>query len=199
MAPRKSKRVLIIDGHPDPRRERLCHQLTQAYAGAAAQAGHDVRVTRIADLEFPWLRTSDEYRRGKVPAVIKQQQDAFAWAQHVVVIFPLWLGTMPALLKGYFEQVLRPGFAFGPPRKYGGPKGLLAGRSARVIVTMGGPAMYYRLADRAHGLKGFERNILRFVGLGPVRDTTIGEIDDLTPAQWQAWVDEIREFARSAR
>jgi putative NADPH-quinone reductase len=196
---KNSKRILIIDGHPDGRPERLCHQLAMEYRAGAVAAGHEVRVTRLADLDFPWLRTNDSFNKDAPPAAIKREQACLLWAEHVVVIFPLWLGTMPALLKAYLEQVLRPGFAFGPPRKVGPPKRLLAGRSARVIVTMGGPAMFYRLVYGAHGLKGLERSILGFVGLRPIRDTAIGEVENMTRQQWQAWADEMRELGRRAK
>ena len=81
-------------------------------------------------------------------------QQAIAWAEHLVFFFPLWLGGMPALLKGFLERVARPGFALGEP---GGlahlPQKLLAGRSARLVVTMGMPALAYRWIYRAHSLK----------------------------------------------
>jgi putative NADPH-quinone reductase len=58
--------------------------------------------------------------------------------------FPLWLASMPALLKGFFEQALRPGFALGPTEPGRMWKKLLKGRSARIVVTMGMPALVYR-------------------------------------------------------
>jgi putative NADPH-quinone reductase len=77
------------------------------------------------------------------------------------LIFPLWRGTMPALLKAFIEQVMRPGVAI-EYRKHGFPRGVLAGRSARLVVTMGMPAMIYRWYFRVHGVRGLERSILRF-------------------------------------
>jgi putative NADPH-quinone reductase len=64
-------------------------------------------------------------------------------AQHLAIFFPLWHGTMPALLKVFIEQVMRPGIAL-EYRKHGFPRGLLTGRSARLVVTMGMPALIYR-------------------------------------------------------
>lgn len=92
-------------------------------------------------------------------------------------MFPLWLGDVPALLKAFFEQALRPGFAIGkaaPGRLW---KKLLKGRSARVIVTMGMPAFFYRLYYRAHGVKSLKRNILEFCGISPVRASLIGTVE----------------------
>ncbi len=199
MPARKPKRIFIVDGHPDARRDRLVHRLVEAYARGAAAAGHETHIARVADLDFPLLRKPDDFMRGAVvPAVIKRQQELITWADHLVVAFPLWLGSMPALLKAYFEQTWRPGFAYRYARS-GLPKPLLEGRSARVIVAMGGPAMYYRLVYRAHSLKSLERNILAFAGFGPIRDSVIGQVDEMTPQQWEAWANELAALGRGAR
>jgi putative NADPH-quinone reductase len=84
---------------------------------------------------------------------------AIVSAQHLVIVFPLWHGTMPALLKAFLEQVMRPGVAL-EYRKHGFSRGLLAGRSVRLVVTMGMPALIYRWYFRAHGVRGLERSIL---------------------------------------
>lgn len=193
---RKPRNILIIDGHPDPRPGRFIHHLARSYARAADAAGHAVRVIRVADLDLPILRTSDEFRRAKPSAVIRAQQRELEWAEHVVILFPLWLGSMPALLKGWFEQVLRPGFAFGEARGRGLPEKKLKGRSARVIVTMGMPGLFYRLVYRAHSLKSLERNILAFCGFGPIRDTVIGFVEELDDAGRAAVVAEVETLGR---
>ena len=79
---------------------------------------------------------------------------------------------MPALLKGFFEQVFRPGFAIDPGKRTLMP-GKLTGKSARVLVTMGMPAIVYRWYFMAHSLLSLERNILRFVGLKPIRHSIL--------------------------
>ncbi len=196
MQPAGRKRILIIDGHPDARPGRFLHALVDAYRDAAEEAGHEVRVARIADLDFALLRTAEEFQQGEAPAVIRDQQKALTWANHLVVAFPLWLGSMPALLKAFFEQTLRPDFAFAAARGRGLPKKLLQGRSARVIVTMGMPAMFYRLVYRAHSLRSLERNILAFVGFAPVRDTVIGNVEGMSDADRARWLRRIAGLGR---
>src|SRR3989344_3409524 len=94
-----------------------------------------------------------EWELGLLPASLKPAQADIGWAQHIVLFFPLWLGDMPALLKGFLEQVARPGFAFNTEGSNPfGRKGL-TGRSARVVVTMGMPALVYRWYFRAHSVK----------------------------------------------
>ena len=83
---------------------------------------------------------------------------------------------MPALLKAFFEQTFRYGFALGKEERI--PEGLLKGKSARIVVTMGMPAFIYRWYFGAHSLKSLERNILKLSGIGPIKESLIGMIDE---------------------
>jgi putative NADPH-quinone reductase len=167
-------RITIIDGHPDPDRKRYVHALADAYAEGAFPA-HEVRRIEVATLDFPILRAQEEWLNGALAPAIAEAQEAIRWADHVVLLYPMWLGDVPGLLKAFLEQVARPNFAFRY-RDGALPEKLLKGRSARVIVTMGMPAAYYRLVYRAHSLKSLERNILRFTGFGPVRHSIVGSV-----------------------
>jgi putative NADPH-quinone reductase len=186
-------RITIIDGHPDPAPARFVHALADAYAEGAA-ASHELRRISIADLDFSLLKTSEDWQHGTPPPAIAKAQGDILWAEHLVFLYPLWLGDVPALLKGFLEQVARPGFAIGPSEK-GFPQKLLKGRSARLIVTMGMPGLFYRLFYRGHSLKSFERNVLRFVGIAPVRHTIIGSVEK-SQRHRTVWLQRIRRLGR---
>ena len=171
------RRILVLDGHPDPLGEHFVHGLATAYRESALAAGHAVRAIAIAALDFPLLRSPGEFQRGRPPGAIVSAQADIEWANHLAIFYPLWLGSMPALTKAFFEQALRPGFAFGPAGGRGLPTQKLKGRSARVVVTMGMPTFFYRWYYRAHSLKSFERNILHFCGIRPVRATVVGMVE----------------------
>ncbi|RYF39124.1 MAG: flavodoxin family protein [Comamonadaceae bacterium] len=191
----KSRNILIIQGHPDPGPPRLCHALADSYAEGALDAGHAVRWCHAARLDFPLLRSQQEWEHGSVPPALRQAQEDILWADHLVLFFPLWLGDMPALLKAFLEQVARPGFAFTYGEE-GSPftaKGL-KGRSARVVVTMGMPALVYRWYFRAHSVKALERNILGFVGVAPVDETLIGGAGKLAAADADRWLAKLRSL-----
>lgn len=193
-----AQRILLIQGHPDAVTPHLCHTLADAYAEGAQAAGHEVRQINVARLDFPLLRSQQAWEHGELPAALQPAQDDIAWAQHLVLFFPLWLGDMPALLKGFLEQVARPGFAFAA--EGGNPFGRkgLAGRSARVVVTMGMPALVYRWYFRAHSLKSLERNILGFVGIAPVNETLVGLVDKLGEPGVAKWRGKMRALGRAA-
>ena len=188
-------RAAIIQGHPDPAGNRLCHALADAYAEGAAATGHQVMRIEVARLDFPILRTQRDFETGQVPESLVEARDAIVSAQHVIMIFPLWHGTMPALLKAFIEQVMRPGVALRY-RERGFPQRLLTGRSARLVVTMGMPATIYRWYFRAHGVRGLERSILGFAGMRPIRESLLGMVETAGDAKWRRWLAQINEFGR---
>jgi putative NADPH-quinone reductase len=190
------KRILIIQGHPDPAGGHFAQALQAAYADAAVQAGHEVRHLEVARLDFPLLQSKQAFHKGAVPAPILASQQALEWAEHLVLIYPLWLGSMPALLKAFLEQVLRPNFAFAETQGF--PHGRLRGRSARVVVTMGMPGVAYRWFYRAHSLKSLQRNILQFCGFAPVRASVIGSVESPDPSARQRWLQKLAKLGREA-
>jgi putative NADPH-quinone reductase len=161
-----AKRIAIIQGHPDPKEAHFCHALAWAY------------------------------EEGAVPTDIRAAQADIRWANHLFICYPLWLGTLPALLKGFFEQSFRYGFAIESGAR---PKRLLKGRSARIVVTMGMPAAIYRYYFRAHGLKSLESGILSLAGIGPIRATLIVMVEQRQPAYRNKWLAAIRELGSAAK
>lgn len=194
-----SQRILILQGHPDASKAHLCHSFADHYSEGAQANGHEVRLINIASLEFPLLRSQQEWQTTSLPASLKAAQESIGWCQHLVLIFPLWLGDMPALVKAFLEQVLRPGFAFtyveGNPL---GKKGLTE-RTARVVVTMGMPAMIYRHLYRAHSIKSLERNVLGFVGFSPVREILIGGVETMSEQKRNEWFRKLHTLGKEAK
>jgi putative NADPH-quinone reductase len=188
------KRIVVLDGHPDADRHRFVHALADSYADGAKGAGHKVRRIELARLDFPLLRSAAEWTDGALPRALKRAQDAIGWAEHIVILYPLWLGDMPALLKGFLEQIARPGFAIAPGKR---PGGLLKGRTARLVVTMGMPAFFYRFYFGAHSVKSFERNILKFAGIRPVHHSLIGAIEGSIEAR-DKWLEEMARLGAAA-
>lgn len=183
------RRLVILDGHPDPDSARFIHALADRYEEAARASGHMVRRIDVAKLNFPIVRERSDWEGDDLPADVRLAQDTIVWGQHLLILYPLWLGDMPALLKAFLEQVMRPGFAFASTTG-GFPKKLLKGRTARLVVTMGMPALFYRAFYGAHSVKSFERNILRFVGIRPVEHLLIGNVEG-DAADRAAWLDKL--------
>lgn len=191
-------RITIIQGHPTPG-GHFCHALAAAYAEGASAGSHQVRLITVADLEFTLLRSKADWDGAPPPAAIAEAQRKMAWAEHLVIIYPLWLGGMPALLKGFLEQALRPTFMTGGARAGGSWRTALKGRSSRIVTTMGMPAFVYRWYFGAHSLRSLKRGILSLVGIGPNRHTLIGTIEGMSDSKRTAWLEVMRRLGKRAR
>ena len=192
-------RILLVNGHPQANSRHLNHVLLDAYAQGAEKAGYEIRRIDVAALDFPLLRSREEWENGTLPPALEPAQQDIGWAQHLVFFFPLWLGDMPALLKGFLEQVARPGFAFHKDSENPFGQRALGGRSARVVVTMGMPALVYRWYFRSHSVKSMEKNILGFVGISPIRVSLIGLVDNLGEKGVRKWQDRMRKLGKHAK
>ncbi|MET0660443.1 MAG: NAD(P)H-dependent oxidoreductase, partial [Steroidobacteraceae bacterium] len=164
-----------------------------------AEERNQVQVIRLADLQFPVLRSQTDYERDEPVEAVRRCQDAIEWAMHVVILYPLWLGAMPALLKALLEQMLRPGFAFSNEHPGRWPVKFLSGKTARIVVTMGMPAIVYRWYFGAHSVRSLQRNILNFVGFRRVRTTFIGGIAELSKSERTAWLEKLRVLGRDGQ
>ena len=147
-----SMKIVLIQGHPDPGGGHLCNGLADAYV-----AGATSWVTRCASstsrsCHFRCCARRRNSSTAPCRASVIDAQQAIGWAEHLVFVYPLWLGGMPALLKGFLEQVARPGFAFDMKPGLRARKGL-RGKSARVIVTMGMLGRRLPLVLRRAGLE----------------------------------------------
>ncbi|WP_137936301.1 NAD(P)H-dependent oxidoreductase [Chitinivorax sp. B] len=188
--------IIIIQGHPDPSGTHFCHALAAAYREGALLAGHQVEVIDVARLDFPLLRTKADWDHGETPESLLHAQQLLLRSDLLVLFFPLWLGDMPALLKGFLEQILRPGTTLMLPGSH--THRPLAGKRARVVVTMGMPALFYRWYYGAHSIKNLKRNILAFVGVHPVADTLIGMVDTLSEPKQASWLQRMRDMGATA-
>ncbi len=189
------KRIAIIQGHPSPQQIHLCHALASAYEEGAFAAGHIVRRIEVAQLDFPLLRNAEDWNSGPLPEGLREAAASIGWADHLVLIFPLWTGTMPALFKGFLEQLVRPGFAFNVRPDDHSLMPALTGKSARLVVTMAMPARLFCSSD-SHGVRGLQRNILGFCGIKPVRATYIDMVD-AKPFPAERWLANVRKLGRN--
>jgi putative NADPH-quinone reductase len=193
-----AKRIVIIQGHPDPEGGYLCHALADAYAAGAAEAGHGVETLTPSTLRLPLLETKAGFEAPPPPEVAAVQA-VVGEANHLVFLFPLWLGGMPAVLKGFLEQVFRPGFLLVDPAQGVRGRKRLAGVSARIVVPMGMPALAYRWWFGAHGVRTLESGILGLAGLRPVRTTYLGMVEAAGEAKRAGWLAEMRRLGQMAR
>lgn len=192
------KQIAIIQGHPDPQGNHFGHALAEAYATGAQAEGHHIHLIQVAQLDFPLLRSKEEFEKGTPPASIQQAQEIIRQAEHLVFFYPLWMGSMPAVLKAFLEQVFRPAFTTGSKEVGKTAQQLLKGKTARIVVTMGMPALLYRWYFLAHSLKSLERNILKFCGIRPIQESLIGLVE-ASESKRKKWLAKMRDFGQKGK
>jgi putative NADPH-quinone reductase len=193
------ERILILQGHPDPRPERYCRALAAAYAEGARGAGHEVREFDIGAHDYLPLRGREAWEAAGMPEALVPLHEGLQWCDHLLFVYPMWMGDLPAHTKAALEWVLRPGStAPGPNHGPTDPRPL-AGRSAHVVVTMGMPGFFYRWFYGAHSLKSLERNVLRFIGFSPVRHSLVGLAESQSKRVRERWLQKMRVAGEQVR
>ncbi|MGI9356908.1 MAG: NAD(P)H-dependent oxidoreductase [Rhizobiaceae bacterium] len=192
--------ILIVQAHPDASVPHYCHALAKAYIEGAHLSDHEIRLIDLGKIDVPILRSQVDWEsEDAVPRFVEKAQTDIEWSDHIVFIYPLWMGSMPALLKAWLEQVLRPDFAFNIVPNGKGWDAKLGGRSARVVITMGMPALLYRWFFFSHSLRSFERNILKFGGVKPVRHSLIGMVESINPKPRERWLGRMERLGKQGR
>jgi NAD(P)H dehydrogenase (quinone) len=185
--------VVVIDGHPH--KGSLCAALAQEHAQGLREGGASVEVLALRDLHFDpvlWVGYSDHQ---DLEPDLKAAQALISAASRVVVVAPVWWGSVPALLKGFLDRTLERGWAF----RYlpnGMAEGLLKGRSARVIMTTDSPGWYLRFIQGNPTANGLVRSTLKFCGLKPVDFTRIGPVHKADEAERAAWLAKVQAQGR---
>jgi putative NADPH-quinone reductase len=190
-------KILVINGHPDPAPTHLCAALADAYARGAEAAGHEVTRLSVGALKFEMIRSLKDYQSAERSDDMDAARDLVRAAQHLVFVFPIWFGSPPGLLKGFFEQLMRYGYTLSSPQAV--MDSLLSGKSARLIVTMGAPLPLYRLVLGGHGLSGLTRGLLWATGVKPIRQTLLGGAHEADAAKAARWVAEAEALGRRAQ
>lgn len=180
--------------------------LGEAYRRGTESGGHEARLFALAGMTFdPILRGGYRWLQPLEPDLAAAHEALLA-CDHMVFVFPLWCGDMPALMKGFMERVLQPDLlaiqAAGRKTNVDQAREewkIFKGKSARVIMTMGMPGWFYRWYFGAHALKLFKRNILKFTGVHPVRSTIFGMIEAVGDDKRRQWLREVEALGHQAR
>lgn len=180
--------TLVIDGHPDP--QSLTAELARRYVAAHG----DAELLAVRELAFdPNLLHGHRGVQELEPDIVEASR-RIAAADSIVIATPVWWGSVPALLKGFFDRVLLRRWAFEYRR--GLPVGLLKGRSGRVIITSDSPRWYlFFVGDTT--AKHVRGTTLRFCGLRPVRLSRFTSVRTSTPAKREQWLRRIEADARA--
>ena len=189
-----TKKILIINGHPD--KESFNYGLSEAYKAGANRSGAAVKEIRIRDLQFDPNLQFGYRKRTELEPDLLNAQEAIKWADHLVWVYPVWWGSVPAMMKGFIDRVFLPGFAFKKREGSVWWDKYLTGKTARLICTLDQPAWYYRWVYGSPSHKAMKKLTMQFVGVKHVGITTIGPIRLSKEAFRQKWLQRVEVLGR---
>lgn len=194
----EKKKIFVLVGHPD--NDSLSAEFAANYARGAEETGHEVRRVNLGDLSFdPILHKGYKENQPLESDLLRVQED-IRWCDHFVIFYPAWFSTMPALLKGMFDRLWLPGFAFQFYKegmfKEKLWRALLKGRTARVFVLSDSPPILARLifGDTTNEIR---KGILWFAGIH-ARVKKIGPVKFITELKVEKWRQRFHRWGRKA-
>ena len=189
-----AKKILVFLGHPDT--ESMCCEFADAYASGARNSGHEVRRVNLGDMVFdPILHKGYKVIQELEPDLKKLQED-IRWCEHFVIIYPSWWSTMPALLKGLFDRMWLPGFAYKFLANGLGWHKLLKDRTSTVFVTSDSAPLLARFlfGDNVNEIRD---GILWFAGFSP-KIKKCGPMKKISPERRAKWSAKFVKYGSKA-
>ena len=191
------RKILIINGHPD--KESFNHALAASYKKGVLASGFELEEINIGELGFnPNLQFGYRKRTELEPDLI-DAQDKIKWADHIVWVYPVWWGSVPAIMKGFLDRVFLPGFAFKKREGSVWWDKYLTGRSAHLISTLDQPGWYYSLINGAPSHKAMKKLTMNFVGIKKVRTTTIAPLRLSSEAFRKKWLRKVEQLGKAGK
>lgn len=185
-------KVLIINGHPD--KESYNYALALSYKTGALNSGAEVQEINIGELTFnPNLEFGYRKRTELEPDLLKAQE-SIKWAEHIVWIYPVWWGSVPAMMKGFLDRVLLPGFAFKKREGSVWWDKYLIGKTSRIICTMDQPSWYYRWINGQPSHIAMKKQTMNFIGIKKVRISAIGPLRLSKDEFRQKWLTKVEKL-----
>jgi len=161
----------------------------------AKQSKANVELIKLTDFDIDWT-FSKGFENKTDEIAIQKIQNLIDNATHLVFVFPNWWGTYPAILKGLFDRVFIPDFAYKYQKKSPFPIQLLKGKTARLIMTMDTPIWYYNIFYKRPGINSLKKSVLNFCGVKPVKTTFFTPIKKSTDKKRDNWLIKTEELGK---
>ncbi|KZZ46397.1 MAG: NAD(P)H-dependent oxidoreductase [Saccharospirillaceae bacterium] len=188
------KRVLVINANP--KTDSLTKSLANQYTDSV-NSQYEVKVIHIGDLDFtPDLKEGYQTIQQLEPDLVNTQA-LISWAEHIVILSPVWWGTVPAKFKGLIDRTFLPGFAFKYEEGKAIPKKLLKGKTAEMIVTLDTPVFWYKYIQGNVIYKHLKRTVLDFSGIKNNRTTYFGPVISSKHKDIEGWHEKVTRLAAS--
>lgn len=190
----KNPQAVLLLGHADP--ESFNHRLAAAYCAGFIGAGGRIERFVLSELDFdPVMRTGFRTPQTLEPDLLRART-AIEASLHLVWVFPTYWAAPPAIVRGFFDRVFLPGWAFRYEKGSVLPRQLLTNKSARVILTMDSPGWWYTLHYKRCVHNSFGTGSLAFCGISPVRFTSVYNMLHLSQEKREAWLIRVEQAGK---
>lgn len=191
-----TKKIVILCGNPD--KDSFTGTVLDTYESAARQAGHEVVRFNLGEMKFdPILHKGYKEIQPLEPDLLALQE-AIRNAEHLVIAYPNWWNTMPALLKGLFDRFWLPGFAFNFNKKTRRVEAHLKGRTARVFILSGTNSpmkTWWRYGDYTNEI---QYGILEFAGI-KTKISSYGPCEHVDDTCRSKWIKEVAKLGSNGK
>lgn len=163
------KKTLVIYAHPQTKGH--CSYFLQEVEAYFKDKSKDYTLLDLYALSYdPVLKASEHYTSGnrEISGDTKKYQDLIAESNYIIFIFPVWWGQMPAILKGFIDRVLTPGFAYKFKKLIGSiyvPDGFFKDKRTVLFITSGTPRWQYLIGVSASPVRVIKKMILNVIGI----------------------------------
>ncbi|MBE7637751.1 flavodoxin family protein [Sneathiella sp. P13V-1] len=195
----KQKRIFILNGHPAE--ASLNRTLAETYATTAQSAGHEVRLIHLCDVSFdPDFGYGGFENTKPLEADLTRIMDNIDWCDHFVITTPMWWGSLPAKLKGFFDRAFLPGTAFNSRKRnwLGMPEPMLTGKTGHVLMTSDTPGWAMSWFYKNAMIRQIKDQILGFVGIKPVKFTHFTGASEPKEGLVNNWIAEVSRLGTNA-
>lgn len=186
------KKVLVINANPKP--ASLCKSLAEQYVSVATEQ-HEVEQINIGDLSFEVSLDQGYDRVADLEPELVYFQKKIQWAEHLVIVSPVWWGTIPAKFKGAIDRTFLPGFSFRYVEGKSIPEKLLKGRTSELIITLDTPTFWYKYVKGNAIYKQLKHSILDFSGINTISATYFGPVISSNSDNRRAWLSKVAKLA----
>lgn len=184
------KKILIVLGNPC--KESFNRVLFEEYINGAKEGEHQIRTIDLSKLKFDPILWEGYKKNQELEPDLKRAQEDILWSNHIVFVFPVWWGGLPAIMQGFIDRTFTPGFAFKYKKNSIMPEKLLKGRSARLIITSGSETYIYALIGGIPIIRAMKVLTLWLCGIMPTRITKIGYARDISEKKFKKILEKIR-------
>jgi NAD(P)H dehydrogenase (quinone) len=207
-------KVFYVYAHPEPK--SFNGSLKDTALAALQEKGHEVKLSDLYAMNFNPVLNEGDFTERKKPDVfkpffeaiqasktgafapdIKEEMEKVKWADLLIFQFPIFFTFMPAIMKGWIDRVLAPGFGFNPVTNSAYDTGLFKEKSAMLVTTTGASKEMYSEGG-AHGdlnkhLESITHCIFEYMGMKVLPSHIIYEASNMSKERGTEELEKYRE------